>query len=168
MSDDEDERGQDDVDPVVDESLPHEGHAENDHADQSGATESAPQFKAPSRNIRDLFNPPRNIAAIRQLLFEVTDKIELHTHEFDLYFPYVDNVWVRQHRAGSDKTGRYKTDYYACRLQRPTYTPKAADKPRPEGTPTRKKQIREGGKCHMKLKVVRRSRPVKGPQPEHW
>lgn len=153
MSDNE--PGEEDVNPVVDESLPHEGHPEHNHADQSGAAETASHFKLPSRTIKDLFNPPRNIAAIRQLLFEVNDKIELHTHEFDLYFPYVDNVWVRQHRAGSDKTGRYKTDYYACRLQRPTYTPKAVDKPRPEGTPTRKKQIREGGKCHMKLKVVR-------------
>ncbi|KAL8953939.1 MAG: hypothetical protein Q9222_000226 [Ikaeria aurantiellina] len=108
-----------------------------------------------NRSIKDLFNPPGDIAVIRQRLFEVPEKIELHLHEFDLYWPYVDNVWVRQHRGSQDKTGLYITDYYACRLQRPTYTPKPVDKPRPEGTPTRKKQIREGGKCHMKLKVIR-------------
>ncbi|KAL8945162.1 MAG: hypothetical protein Q9211_000314 [Gyalolechia sp. 1 TL-2023] len=131
-------------------------HDQADHqAENSGPAEATAQSNYPNRTIKDLFNPPKNIAAIRQLLFDVSEKIELHTHEFDLYWPYVDNVWVRQHRAGTDKTGRYRTDYYACRLQRPTYTPKAVDKPRPEGTPTRKKQIREGGKCHMKLKVVR-------------
>ncbi|KAI4207583.1 MAG: hypothetical protein LQ348_000528 [Seirophora lacunosa] len=153
MSDND--RSEEDVGPVANESLPQEDRSDQEQADQSGVPLATPQFKAPSRTIKDLFNPPRNLAAIRQLLFEVADKIELHTHEFNLYWPYVDNVWVRQHRAGSDKTGRYKTDYYACRLQRPTYTPKAVDKARPEGTPTRKKQIREGGKCHMKLKVVR-------------
>ncbi|KAL8944015.1 MAG: hypothetical protein Q9216_000724 [Gyalolechia sp. 2 TL-2023] len=129
--------------------------SDHDQADQTGPHEATAQSNHPSRTIKDLFNPPRNIAAIRQLLFDVSGRIELHTQEYDLYWPYVDNVWVRQHRAGTDKTGRYRTDYYACRLQRPTYTPKAVDKPRPEGTPTRKKQIREGGKCHMKLKVVR-------------
>ncbi|KAL8929425.1 MAG: hypothetical protein Q9172_000476 [Xanthocarpia lactea] len=130
-------------------------HVEHDEATQPDAQETAAHITVPTRNIKDLFNPPRNIAKIRQRLFDVAEKLELRKDEFDLYWPYVDNVWVRQHRAGSDKTGLYKTDYYACRLQRPTYTPKAVDKPRPDGTPTRKKQIREGGKCHMKLKVVR-------------
>ncbi|KAL8774549.1 MAG: hypothetical protein Q9209_000922 [Squamulea sp. 1 TL-2023] len=137
------------------ESPPREEEVEQAEAIQADVQEATTQIPVPTRNIRDLFNPPRNIASIRQRLFDVAEKIELRKDEFDLYWPYVDNVWVRQHRAGSDKTGLYKTDYYACRLQRPTYTPKAVDKPRPEGTPTRKKQIREGGKCHMKLKIVR-------------
>ncbi|KAL9039454.1 MAG: hypothetical protein Q9180_002516 [Flavoplaca navasiana] len=139
---------------TVDGTPPQDEQIEQD-ATQADAQDSTAQMPVPNRNIRDLFIPPRNIAAIRQRLFDVAEKIELRKEEFDLYWPYVDNVWVRQHRAGSDKTGLYKTDYYACRLQRPTYTPKAVDKPRADGTPTRKKQIREGGKCHMKLKVVR-------------
>lgn len=109
----------------------------------------------PTRSINHLFRPPSDLAAVRQRLFEVKGKIELHVDEFERYWPYVDNVWVRQHRAGRDKSGRYTTDYYACRLQRPTYTPKDPNKPRPEGKPSRKKQIREGGTCHMKLKTVR-------------
>ncbi|KAL8811310.1 MAG: hypothetical protein Q9200_001893 [Gallowayella weberi] len=144
------------VDPAAtDRSPPQDEHVNQDEADQVDPQDTTIQSPVPSRTIKDLFNPPRNIAAIRQRLFDVADKIELRPDEFELYWPYVDNVWVRQHRAGTDKTGLYKTDYYACRLQRPTYTPKAVDKPRPEGTPTRKKQIREGGKCHMKLKVIR-------------
>lgn len=112
-------------------------------------------FPQPTRGINDLFHPPKDLAILRQRLFEVNDKIELRVDEFERYWPYIDNVWVRQHRAGTDKSGKYTTDYYACRLQRPTYTPKDVDKPRPEGKPTRKKQIREGGTCQMRVKTIR-------------
>lgn len=105
--------------------------------------------------LHDLINPPKDLATMRQRLFEVNERIELHVDEFDRYWPYIDNVWVRQHKAGTDKTGRVITDYYACRLQRPTYTPKAETPPRREGQPTRKKQIREGGTCQMRLKTIR-------------
>ena len=117
--------------------------------------ERSNQTSVPERNLHDLFHPPRSIHEMRQRLFQVSNKIELQPHEFDLYWPYVDNVWVRQHRAGMDRSGRLTTDYYACRLQRPTYTPKEASKSRPEGKPSRKKQIREGGTCQMRIKTVR-------------
>ncbi|MCJ1298618.1 2,5-diamino-6-(ribosylamino)-4(3H)-pyrimidinone 5'-phosphate reductase [Hypocenomyce scalaris] len=113
------------------------------------------QVPSSSRTLKDLFRPPQNLAAMRERLFQVQDTIELQVDEFERYWPYVDNVWVRQHRAGTDRTGRYTTDYFACRLQRPTYTPKASDTPRPDGKPVRKKQIREGGTCQMRLKTVR-------------
>ena len=102
----------------------------------------------------DLRNPPKDLDAMRQRLFEMKDKIELRVDEFERYWPYIDNVWVRQHKAGTDKSGRVVTDYYACRLQRPTYAPKT-DSPRREGQPKRKKQIREGGTCQMRLKTIR-------------
>ena len=104
--------------------------------------------------MHDLINPPRDLALMRQRLFEIKERIELRVDEFDTYWPYIDNVWVRQHKAGTDKTGRVITDYYACRLQRPTYTPKS-DTPRKEGQPTRKKHIRPGGTCNMRLKTIR-------------
>lgn len=114
---------------------------------------SAPRYPIPTRSLADLRHPPPRIAEIRQRLFELKEKIELRIEEFDLYWPYVDNVWVRQHRANADKSGRVITDYYACRLQRPTYTPNKGL--RPEGKPSRKKQIREGGTCQKRLKTVR-------------
>lgn len=117
--------------------------------------DSSGQFPVPTRNIHDLIQPPKDLALIRLRLFEARDKIELRMEEFERYWPYVDNVWVRQHKAGTDKSGRYTTDYYACRLQRPTYTPRDVDKPRLEGKPTRKKQIREGGTCQMRVKTIR-------------
>ena len=124
-------------------------------ADGNSGTTGHDSMAMPTRTMKDLVKPPRDLALMRQRLFEVTDKIELQSDEFERYWPYIDNVWVRQHKAGSDKTGRIITDYYACRLQRPTYTPKPADTPRREGQPTRKKQIREGGTCQMRLKTIR-------------
>lgn len=121
----------------------------------NGATDNNVQLPVPARSLLDLFQPPKDLAFMRHRLFEVRDKIELRIEEFEQYWPYVDNVWVRQHKAGTDKTGRLTTDYYACRLQRPTYTPKDVDKPRQEGKPTRKKQIREGGTCQMRIKTIR-------------
>jgi len=123
--------------------------------DETSGTAGHDSTQMPTRTMRDLLNPPRDLALLRQRLFEVKDKIELQIDEFERYWPYVDNVWVRQHKAGTDKTGRAFTDYYACRLQRPTYTPKPVDSPRREGQPTRKKQIREGGTCQMRLKTIR-------------
>ena len=134
-----------------DTSLP----ASTGTADGNSGTTGHDSIGMPTRTMKDLVDPPRDLALMRKRLFEVTDKIELQIDEFERYWPYIDNVWVRQHKAGTDKTGRVITDYYACRLQRPTYTPKPADTPRREGQPTRKKQIREGGTCQMRLKTIR-------------
>lgn len=123
--------------------------------DRNAPTEGQEQIPIPTRTMNDLLHPPRNLALMRQRLFAVKDKIELQVDEFERYWPYVDNVWVRQHKAGTDRSGRVFTDYYACRLQRPTYTPKPSDTARREGQPTRKKQIREGGTCQMRLKTIR-------------
>lgn len=122
--------------------------------DQTSSTEGQESISAPTRTINDLIHPPHDLALLRQRLFEMKDTIELRIAEFDRYWPYIDNVWVRQHKAGADRTGRTSTDYYACRLQRPTYMPKA-DTLRREGQPTRKKHIREGGTCQMRLKTIR-------------
>ena len=107
----------------------------------------------PTKSLADLRHPPPHLSTLRRRLFEIKGRIELRQEEFDLYWPYIDNVWVRQHRANAERRGRYTTDYYACRLHRPTYTPTKG--PRPEGKPTRKKQIREGGTCQMRLKIIR-------------
>ena len=122
--------------------------------DENPGTSDNDPLPLSTRTMRDLISPPRDLAFMRQRLFDIKDKIELQVDEFERYWPYVDNVWVRQHKAGADKTGRVITDYYACRLQRPTYTPKPTDSPRREGQPTRKKQIREGGTCQMRLKTI--------------
>lgn len=110
------------------------------------------RYPIPTRSLADLRHPPPRLAEMRKRFFELKERIELRVEEFELYWPYVDNVWVRQHRANADKTGRIITDYYACRLQRPTYTPNKGLRP---DKPARKKHIREGGTCQKKLKTVR-------------
>lgn len=139
------------------ETIDNEPDEEQPRSDDNGgrSQDNPGHFPIPKKSLLDLFNPPRHLGTMRQALFEVRGKLELSVEDFELYWQYVDNVWVRQHKAGSDKSGKYVTDYYACRLQRPTYTPKDVDKPRPEGRPTRKKHIREGGKCQMKVKTIR-------------
>ena len=114
--------------------------------------------RPPERDINDLLNPPSQIALVRQRLFEVSGRLEFKPEEFDRYWPFIDNVWVRQHKANTSKSGKTTTDYYACRLQRPTYTPKSSDASG-EGKPLRKKQIREGGTCQMRFKSIRISGP---------
>ncbi|KAL9615300.1 MAG: hypothetical protein Q9167_000271 [Letrouitia subvulpina] len=134
---------------------PSDGNAEAEKAPNNpDDVGSSVQSSKPGRNISELFNPRKDIALMRQRLFEVTDTIELKLYEFDFYWPYVDNVWVRQHKAGKDKSGKHRTDYYACRLQRPTCTPKDTEKSRSDGKPSRKRQIREGGTCQMRVKTV--------------
>jgi 2,5-diamino-6-(ribosylamino)-4(3H)-pyrimidinone 5'-phosphate reductase len=99
-----------------------------------------------------LDNPP-NIARIRQVMFECKDPIEISTEEFDRYWPFIDNVWVKQ-RSNSSKEGHCTTDYYMCRLRRPTCRPKL-NRALPEGKKGRKKSVREGGICNVQIKVVR-------------
>lgn len=140
-----------------DENVENEYDGEQPQSDDNPgrAQEIAGHFPVPKRSLSDLVNPPRHLGTMRQALFEVRGKLELSVEDFEQYWPYVDNVWVRQHKAGPKESKKNVTDYYACRLQRPTYTPKDIDKPKPEGRPTRKKHIREGGKCQMKIKTIR-------------
>lgn len=99
-----------------------------------------------------LFDNPPNVGNVRQRLFEIEEQIELSVDDFTTYWPFVDNIWVKQ-RSTTSKEGHISTDYYMCRLRRPTVKP--SSRPTPEGKKSRKKQTREGGKCQMQLKVVK-------------
>ena len=100
-----------------------------------------------------LINNPPNLAKIRQVMFECKDPIEISLGEFETYWPYIDNVWVKQ-RSNSSKEGHCTTDYYMCRLRRPTHRI-SETRPLPEGKRPRKKRTREGGVCNFQIKVVR-------------
>ncbi|KAH1559496.1 hypothetical protein KXX17_006069 [Aspergillus fumigatus] len=97
-------------------------------------------------------NPP-NLARIRQVMFECKEPIEISLEEFETYWPFIDNVWVKQ-RSNSSKEGHCTTDYYMCRLRRPTHRT-SETRPLPEGKRPRKKRVREGGMCNFQIKVVR-------------
>jgi hypothetical protein len=100
-----------------------------------------------------MFNNPPNLSRIRRVLFECRDPIEISLEEFETYWPFIDNVWVKQ-RSNASKEGHCTTDYYMCRLRRPTH--RTSDtRPLPEGKRPRKKRVREGGICNFQIKVVR-------------
>lgn len=107
----------------------------------------------PKYTILNLFNPPPKLETMRRRLYEVKDKIELKVEEWDLYWPYVSNVWSRTQRRTDSLNGYNETDYFACRLHRPTYDP-GPTRSGEEGRPKRKKQRREGGTCQMRIKAV--------------
>ncbi|KAJ5403977.1 hypothetical protein N7509_003848 [Penicillium cosmopolitanum] len=90
---------------------------------------------------------------IRRVLFECSDAIEISLDEYQTYWPFIDNVWVKQ-RSNSSKEGHCTTDYYMCRLRRPTHRT-SETRPLPEGKRPRKKRVREGGMCNFQIKVVR-------------
>ena len=108
----------------------------------------------PKYDLQDLRRPPPHLAYMRQKLFEIKEPIDLKREDFEQYWPFVSNVWICQHKAGRNVTPNYITDYWTCRLQRPTYTPRKSDDARPDGKPSRKKQAREGGTCQVRIKTV--------------
>lgn len=100
-----------------------------------------------------LFDNPPNLARIRRVMFECKDPIEISLDEFETYWPFIDNVWVKQ-RSNSSKEGHCTTDYYMCRLRRPTHR-SSETRPLPEGKRPRRKRVREGGICNFQIKVVK-------------
>ncbi|KAL5333586.1 dihydrofolate reductase-like domain-containing protein [Aspergillus crustosus] len=100
-----------------------------------------------------LINTPPNLARIRNVLFECKEPIEISLQEFETYWPFIDNVWVKQ-RSNSSKEGHCTTDYYMCRLRRPTHR-SSETRPLPEGKRPRKKRVREGGLCNFQIKVIK-------------
>ena len=141
------------------ESLEHQENISDEptspQAEDQVQDEAAAPYRQPTRDIGELRHPLPFVQQMRQSLYHLREPVDLKEEEFELYWPYIDNVWVRQHKASVDKTGRSNIDYYACRLQRPTYTPKRAAEPRPEGQPQRKKKTREGGTCQVRAKVTK-------------
>ncbi|OOQ85779.1 riboflavin-specific deaminase [Penicillium brasilianum] len=102
---------------------------------------------------QSMFENPPNLARIRRVLFECKDPIEISLEEFETYWPFIDNVWVKQ-RTNASKEGHCTTDYYMCRLRRPTHRT-SETRPLPQGKRPRKKRVREGGLCNFQIKVVR-------------
>ncbi|GKZ85896.1 hypothetical protein CBS63078_10360 [Aspergillus niger] len=135
----------------------------SDHNSASDHIPREPDADDPGRDSRsrdsssatnhNLINNPPNLARIRQVMFECKDPIEISLEEFETYWPFIDNVWVKQ-RSNSSKEGHCTTDYYMCRLRRPTHRT-SETRPLPEGKRPRKKRVREGGICNFQIKVVK-------------
>ncbi|KAJ5763200.1 hypothetical protein N7533_001881 [Penicillium manginii] len=121
--------------------------------DSANAADEAGIAELEEKSGHALFNNPPNLSRIRRVLFECSDAIEISLEEYQTYWPFIDNVWVKQ-RSNSSKEGHCTTDYYMCRLRRPTHRT-SETRPLPEGKRPRKKRVREGGMCNFQIKVVR-------------
>ena len=120
---------------------------------QTGESSGRESSEIETDTVHSLFNNPPNLSRIRRILFECKDPIEITLEEFETYWPFIDNVWVKQ-RSNASKEGHCTTDYYMCRLRRPTHRT-SETRPLPEGKRPRKKRVREGGICNFQIKVVR-------------
>lgn len=103
-----------------------------------------------------LFSNPPNLRSIRQRMFEVEGPIEFGPNEIEQYWPFIDNVWVknRTNAPSADKT--VTTEVYWCRLRKPPGYKPPPPKPTPEGKKPRKKRTREERQCPMALKLIKR------------
>ena len=115
-------------------------------------TGSLPMDIPPDQSI---FSNPPSLGLLRQRLFEVDDVVELSAADFERYWPFVDNVWLRNRAAASSKDANTVTEWYQCRLRKASDRPAYVPKPTPEGKVGRKKRVRDNVSCEMTLKVVR-------------
>ncbi|KAK2760361.1 2,5-diamino-6-(ribosylamino)-4(3H)-pyrimidinone 5'-phosphate reductase [Arachnomyces sp. PD_36] len=138
------------------ESAKHQG-PNGDANTQPAPAGSDQESPAASGGIYSVYeNVPPNIARIRQLMFEVRDPIELTVEEFDTFWPWVDNVWLKKRSYSGVSSS---TSNYRCRLCRSRVRPPRAELA--EGKKPRVRTARERGDCKMQIKVVH----VEGPSP---
>lgn len=98
---------------------------------------------------------PPNIERIREEMFEVRQPIELSLEEYNLYWPFIDNVWVKQRTTLTrDKTTT--SDYYCCRQRKQPKRNEDKQQVSPyPGVKKRHRASREGPPCGFQIKVVR-------------
>lgn len=136
--------------------------ADNRFAAGSSGTQppSTPVIIPPGQTI---FSNPPSLGLIRQRLFEIEDTIELSSQDFERYWPFIDNVWIRNRSSATSKDSNSVTEWYQCRLRKASDRPPYVPRPTPEGKVGRKKRVRENVSCEMTLKVIR----IEGPTPSY-
>ncbi len=113
---------------------------------------STPITIPPGQSI--FINPP-SLGLTRQRLFEIEDTIEFSAQDFERYWPFIDNVWIRNRAASTSKETNSVTEWYQCRLRKANDRTPYVPRPTPEGKVGRKKRVRENVSCEMTLRVVR-------------
>lgn len=121
-------------------------------AGQSTQPPSTPITIPPGQSV--FFNPP-SLGLVRQRLFEIEDTIELSSPDFERYWPFIDNVWIRNRSAATSKDTNTVTEWYQCRLRKANDRAPYVPRPTPDGKVGRKKRTRENVSCEMTLRVVR-------------
>src|SRR6266516_6745116 len=95
---------------------------------------------------------PANIAAIRQRLFDLDEPIHLTIAEFELYLPYMDNVYTkRTTRTTRNGNSVCQYTYYDCVMRRPTHTTTKLSTDQRAAKRTK----RLGSTCPVRIKSIR-------------
>lgn len=153
---DDDSRLQNDIKAQVEaeQQTPQIPHQPTEAQDVGQQVPQPAQTQAPhsDEEWRPYVTPP-NVGLVRQMMFELKEPIELSLDEFTMYWPFIDNIWVKQ-RSNPTRDGLRTTDYYMCRLRRPTCK-RHSNRPLPEGKKPRNKALREGGTCNFQIRVVK-------------
>lgn len=92
-----------------------------------------------------LLNIPPGIQAIRRCCFDLKKPIAWTRSELNLYWPYIDNIWVRNQTRPPTKK-KTQAVYYWCRFW--------AGPQKSEGIGERNKSLRSIPPCPMKMKVI--------------
>ena len=144
---------EDDGDSHLDPSIASPG-VDNRFAAPGPSTQppSTPVIIPPGQSI--FCNPP-SLGLVRLRLFEVDDPIELSAQDFERYWPFIDNVWIRNRAVTTSKDTNSVTEWYQCRLRKAHDRTPYVPRPTPEGKVGRKKRVRENVSCDMTLKVIR-------------
>lgn len=108
-----------------------------------------------------LFSNPPDLGSMRQQLFDVRNEIVLPQADFDIYFPFVDNVWRKDRASTGARTTEGMTETYWCRLKGNTAAKHPTPRPLVDGRQQRRKRKREDKTCGMALKITHSGGPVK-------
>ncbi len=131
-------------------------------------TTAGPGTQPPSTPVtippgQSIFSHPPSLGLTRQRLFDIEDAIEFSSPDFERYWPFIDNVWIRNRSASTFKDTHSVTEWYQCRLRKAGDRAPYVPRPTPEGKVGRKKRVRENVSCEMTLKVIR----VEGATPSY-
>ena len=98
-----------------------------------------------------MHNLPPSIATVRSQIFCIDSTVVLSKTDWDLYWPYCDNIWSLA-RQNTNKEKTKVTSYYDCRLH-----PTNDHVPEGSGKSLRKRQkpSRTAIGCPIKMKVIR-------------
>ena len=102
-----------------------------------------------------LFDNPPGLGALRQRLFGLEGEITMSATDFDLLFPFLDNVYRKRPGTASLPASGASTETYWCRLRRHARSLQTPQRrPTPEGK-QRKKRPKTELSCQMAFTVER-------------
>ena len=108
-----------------------------------------------------LFSNPPALPSTRQRLFAVEEPIEMSLAHWELYHPYMDNVWRKVRSAEGEAPAQVgETEYYWCKLRKTPGTKAHIPRPTPDGKQPRKRRVKDDLTCNMGMKVVYSNGPV--------